>query len=261
MNRKLAITLAGAFGLATVVAFAQTRPAAPTGNATAPAAVDGLVRAALVKAIPGVQVDAIKASPIPGYREVAVGGSKIVYVSNDGRFLLQGQLVELATRDNLTSISEGALRRDRLAAIGKDGRIIFSPPNPKHRVTVFTDIECGYCRRLHAQINDYMKAGIAIEYLFFPRAGINSGAYQQAVSVWCAADPRKAMTDAKADRPVPKKTCPNPVAKDFELGRRIGVDGTPAIYAADGTQIGGYLSPQDMLARLDRQANRMAAAR
>jgi len=260
MNRKLAIAMASALGLAVAVAAAQTRPAAPAANPQA-AAIDALVRASLTKAIPGVKIDAIRPSQIPGYREVAVNGGKVVYASNDGRYLLQGQLVELATRDNLTAVSEGALRRGKLDAVGKDRRIIFSPAKPKHRVTVFTDIDCGYCRKLHAQIDDYMKAGIAVEYLFFPRAGINSASYNDAVSVWCAADPRKALTDAKADRPVAKKTCANPVAKDFELGRQIGVDGTPAIYAADGTQIGGYLTPQEMLEKLDRQASRMTAAR
>ena len=255
MNRKIAIALGLIAGLTIVAAVAQTRPANP---APAASASDTLVRNALAKAIPGIKIDGIKASPIAGYREVAVNG-KIIYVSADGKYLMQGQLVELATRDNLTAISEGGLRRGLLDAVGKDRRIIFSPPNPKYRVTVFTDIDCGYCRKLHSQIAAYNKAGISVEYLFFPRAGINSEPYNQAVSVWCAADQRKALTDAKADRPIPKKTCPNPVAKDYELGRLVGVDGTPAIYAPDGTQIGGYLSPPEMVEVLSRQATRTAA--
>lgn len=255
MNRRIAIALGLIAGLTIVAAVAQTRPANP---APTPSASDTLVRNALAKAIPGIKIDSVRSSPIPGYREVAVNG-KVIYVSADGKYLMQGQLVELATRDNLTAISEGALRKGLLDAAGKDRRIIFSPPNPKYRVTVFTDIDCGYCRKLHSQIAAYNKAGISVEYLFFPRAGINSEPYNQAVSVWCAADQRKALTDAKADRPVPKKTCPNPVAKDFELGRLVGVDGTPAIYAPDGTQIGGYLSPQEMADVLSRQAARTAA--
>lgn len=255
MNRKIAIALGLVAGLTIVAAVAQTRPANP---APAASASDTLVRNALTKAIPGIKIDSIRSSPIPGYREVAVNG-KVIYVSADGKYLMQGQLVELATRDNLTAISEGALRKGLLDAVGKDRRIIFSPANPKYRVTVFTDIDCGYCRKLHSQIAAYNKAGISVEYLFFPRAGINSEPYNQAVSVWCAADQRKALTDAKADRPVPKRTCPNPVAKDFELGRLVGVDGTPAIFGPDGTQIGGYLSPQEMAEVLGRQAARTAA--
>lgn len=214
---------------------------------------DAAIRTAVAKAIPGAKIDAISPSPIPGYREVAISG-KVVYISADGKYLLQGSLVELESRDNLTAASEGVQRRGTLNAIGPERRIIFGPAKPKHRVTVFTDIDCGYCRKLHAEIADFTKAGISVEYLFFPRAGVGSEAFQDAVSVWCSADRRRAMTDAKAGKPIPKKTCANPVTEDYELGRRIGVDGTPAIYAADGTQIGGYLSAQDMLQRLDRLA-------
>jgi len=167
----------------------------------------------------------------------------------------------LSSRDNLTAASEGVLRRGVLDAVPRERRIIFSPAKPKYRITVFTDIDCGYCRKMHTQIADYNKAGISVEYLFFPRAGVPSESYTKAVNVWCAADQRKALTDAKADRPVAKKTCANPVAMDYELGQKIGVDGTPAIYAADGTQLGGYLAPAEMLARLDRQAAKALAAK
>jgi thiol:disulfide interchange protein DsbC len=140
-----------------------------------------------------------------------------------------------------------------IARFDKPSCFIFSPANPKYRVTVFTDIDCGYCRKLHAQIADYNKAGISIEYLFFPRAGVGSESFDKAVSVWCASDRRKALTDAKLDKPVASKTCTNPVRMDYDLGQRIGVDGTPAVYMTDGSYIGGYLSVQDMLARLERK--------
>jgi thiol:disulfide interchange protein DsbC len=269
MNRKLKLTAALALAFTFAAACAQSQPAPKAGakpaakpaaaaRAAAPAG-DVAIRAAIEKAVPGAIIDSIKASPIPGYREVAIGG-KVVYVSADGRYLLQGSLVELATRENLTSVSEGVLRRGQLDAIPRNRRIVFSPPNPKYRVTVFTDIDCGYCRKMHAQINDYMKAGISVEYLFFPRAGIGSESYTKAVNVWCAADQRKALTDAKLDKPVAKRSCANPVTVDYELGQRVGVDGTPAIFAADGTQLGGYLAPQEMVARLDRAAARAAVA-
>jgi thiol:disulfide interchange protein DsbC len=237
---------------------------APAANAAANPATpatgsDPLVRAALQKAVPGAQIDSIRPSIIPGYREVAIGG-KVVYVSADGRYLVQGSLVDLSTRDNLTEVSEGALRRGQLDAVPRSRRIVFSPPNPKYRITVFTDVDCGYCRKLHAQINDYMKEGISVEYLFFPRAGIGSESFNKAVTVWCSANRQQALTDAKLDKPIGKRTCTNPVTMDYALGQRIGIDGTPAIFAADGTQLGGYLSPVDMLARLDRAAARAAIA-
>ena len=266
MKRTLALSLA-ALGIAAAVtvAVAQPKPAAPQKatspqKGAAPAAPgDAVLRAALQKAVPGIEIDSIKPSLIPGYREVALSG-RVVYVSNDGKYLIQGTLMELQSRDNLTAVSEGALRRGMLDAVPRERRIIFSPAKPKYRLTVFTDIDCGFCRKMHTQIADYNKAGISVEYLFFPRAGENSEAWNKAVSVWCAPNRQKALTDAKADRPVPKKTCTNPIAKDFELGRKIGVDGTPAVYGPDGTQLGGYLSPADMLAKLNRQATRAVAA-
>jgi thiol:disulfide interchange protein DsbC len=254
MNRQLVLSIAAALGIVTAVAFAQPRPAAP-----APAAADATLRAALQKAVPGVVIDSIRPSQIPGYREVAIAG-RVVYVSNDGKYLIQGTLMELSSRDNLTAVSEGALRRSLLDAVPRERRIIFSPAKPKYRLTVFTDVDCGFCRKMHTQIADYNKAGISVEYLFFPRAGEKSESWDKAVSVWCAPNRQKAMTDAKADRPVPKKTCTNPIAEDYALGRKVGVDGTPAIYGPDGTQLGGYLSPADMLAKLNRQAARNAVA-
>jgi len=272
MNRSLSLTAAIALALVVASACAQSRSAVPANaaKAAAPAAAnapaaklaagDAPVRAALLKAVPGATIDSIKPSIIPGYREVAIGG-KVVYVSADGRYLMQGSLIELASRENLTEVSEGALRRGMLDAVPRNRRIVFSPPNPKYRITVFTDIDCGYCRKMHAQINDYMKAGISVEYLFFPRAGVGSESFNKAISVWCAADQRKALTDAKLDKPVAKRTCTNPVTMDYALGQRVGVDGTPAIFAADGTQLGGYVPPTEMLARLDRAAARAVAAR
>ena len=275
MNRSL--TLAAALGLSLVVASAcaQSHPAAPAsgaakaapgrataapGNGVARAGgSDAAIRASLLKVVPGAQIDSIGPSIIPGYKEVGIGG-KVVYVSADGRYLMQGSLVDLNTRDNLTEVSEGALRRGQLDAVPRDRRIVFSPKNPKYRITVFTDVDCGYCRKMHSQIADYMKAGISVEYLFFPRAGIGSESFNKAVAVWCSSDRNKALTDAKLDKPIAKKTCTNPVTKDYALGQRIGIDGTPAIFAADGTQLGGYLSPVDMLSRLDRTAARAAVA-
>jgi len=262
MNRPIALSVvaAAALGLVAVFAQAQPKPGAPVAKpAAAKPASDAGLRAAIEKAVPGVTIDSIKPSIIPGYKEVAIAG-RVVYVSNDGKYLIQGSLMELESRDNLTAASEGALRRGVLDAVPRERRIIFSPAKPKYRLTVFTDIDCGFCRKMHTQIADYNKAGISVEYLFFPRAGENSEAWNKAVSVWCAPNRQKALTDAKADRPVAKKTCTNPIAKDFELGRKIGVDGTPAVYGPDGTQLGGYLSPADMLAKLNRQATRAVAA-
>lgn len=232
---------------------AKPAPAAkaPAVKAAAAPANEPAIRAALAKAAPGVKITAINPSPIAGFKEVVVDG-RVLYVSTDGKFLLQGSLINLDTRTNLTEASEAVLRRALLDAVPASRKISFAPANPKYRVTVFTDIDCGFCRKMHGQVNEYNKLGIAIDYLFFPRAGLGSESFQKAVNVWCAPDRKVAMTMAKNDRSLPKKNCPNYVTMDYKLGMQVGVEGTPAVYTADGMNIGGYLSPQDMLKSLQQ---------
>lgn len=215
------------------------------------------VRAALTSLVPGgMSIESVRPSPVPGFYEVGLSGMTVVYVSTDGKYLLQGTLLDIASRENLTENARAGQRRGMLQAVKNDQAILFSPKDPKYTVTVFTDVDCGYCRRLHQQIAEYNGLGIAVKYLFFPRAGLSSASYTKAVSVWCAPDRLKAMTEAKAGTDLPAATCDNPIANDFALGQEIGVEGTPAIYNADGVQLGGYLPPQQMLARLNDLAAR-----
>lgn len=253
--RVLRVSMLLFFALSSTVLMAQPRLAKPiTAPATATAnSGDATIRAAIAKAMPNAEVDTIKPSVIAGFREVAVGG-RVIYVSADGRYLIQGSLFDLNSRTSLTESSEAVIRRGILAKVGPERRIIFAAAKPKYRITVFTDIDCGYCRKMHQQIAQYNSLGISVEYLFYPRAGMGSEAANKAINVWCAADRRKAMTDAKNDRPVPNKTCTNPIAADYALGQKMGFDGTPAIYAADGSQVGGYVAPAQMLATLDKLA-------
>jgi len=218
---------------------APTPPAAPSGGEAA-------VRATLAAALPGQAIRRLQPAPIGGFTEVVVAG-RVLYVSNDGRYVIDGALIDFQTRRNLTDGAMESIRVEGLKTIPTAERIVFAPRDPKHTVTVFTDISCGYCRLFHQKIAEYNALGIAVEYLFFPRAGEGSEAWAQAEAVWCARDPRQAMTDAKAGKPVASRECKNPVAREFALGREVGVSGTPAIYTASGTHIGGYLEPQRML--------------
>lgn len=268
MIRALSLAIAATLSLGACAAepsssVATAKPAAATVASTAKAPVNVIgedaIRAALERLAPGISIDRIQPSQVPGLVEVATSGH-VVYVSNDGKYLMQGTLIDIGTRENLTDRGVAGLRKVALDKIGQDRRIVFAPANVKHRVTVFTDIDCGYCQKLHAGIAEYNKLGIAVEYLFFPRTGIGSESYDKAVSVWCSADRKTALTESKAGKPQSKKTCNNPVAMDYELGQQVGVDGTPAIYAADGSHIGGYVEPKAMLDRLDALAARAAKA-
>jgi len=249
---------ASAFGFAAAqwaspksVGGAAAAAPAPAAASTAPG--EAAVRKAVLSLASGIRIESLHPAPIAGFTEVKTEDD-FLYVSNDGKYLLTGNVIDLTTRRNLTEVAKANARRGLLKAITPAQKIVFAPKNPKYAVTVFTDVDCGYCRKLHSQIADYNKEGIEVDYLFFPREGVNSPSFDKAVAVWCAADRQKALTEAKKGVELPKKNCTNPVTMDYNLGIRVGVDGTPSIYTADGMQIGGYLSPEDMKAKLDKLA-------
>lgn len=210
------------------------------------------IREALSGLAPDATIENIEPSPVTGLYEVTVG-MQVIYMTPDGRYLMQGSLFDTKTRTDVTSQALARLRKAALEDVDTDQAITFAPADGKvqHEVTVFTDIDCGYCRRLHSQIQEYNDYGIAVHYLFFPRAGLNSHSYEKAVSVWCADDAQGALTAAKQGAEPEPRTCDNPVASQFELGKDVGVQGTPAIIAADGTMLPGYMPPQKLVERLD----------
>jgi len=200
---------------------------------------------------PGVTPSEINPSPMAGVSEVLIG-PRLFYVSNDGKYLLQGSLIDLATR---TDISEERRNGIRLAAIndlGEENMIVFPARDSRHTITVFTDIDCGYCRKLHGEIAQYNDKGITVRYLAFPRAGVGSASYNKAVSVWCEKDKQAAMTRSKAGETLPQAECDNPVKEEYELGQMIGVNGTPAIILEDGSMLPGYIPPAKLAKALDQ---------
>lgn len=229
-------------------------PAATPAVAKADSA-DGRARQALQALNPKIEIDYVGASALPGFREAIVGG-QIVLVSDDGRYLVQGQVLDMETKNELTQGSPALAkyRRGLLDSIKVKDRIVFSPPNPKYTIDVFTDVECGYCRKLHSEIAEYNRLGIAVQYMAFPRMGLGSQDHHDMISVWCASDRKQALTDAKSDKPIVAKNCKSPVDMEYNIGQRLGISGTPAIFAPDGTQLGGYLPPQQLREALDKLA-------
>ncbi|MBB5884889.1 DsbC family protein [Xanthomonas sp. LMG 8992] len=248
-------------GAASLSACAQstTPPAGAAAAAKSAPAASGApgeqrVRSALLELDPNFKPDYIGAAPFPGFREVVVGG-QVLYVSDDGRYLFQAQPFDIQEKQFASSEGLLSYRRKLLESAPRADRIVFAPANPKYTISVFTDIECGYCRKLHSEIGELNKQGIAVEYLAFPRMGLGSQDYKDMVAVWCAADKKKALTDAKASGKVPgAANCKNPVTMQYNLGQRLGVNGTPAIFAPDGTQLGGYLPPAKLREALDKRA-------
>lgn len=227
---------------------------APKATANTP---DARAIAAVHQLNPRVTIDKVGAAPIAGFREAIVQG-QVVYVSDDGKYLFlpgpQGALYDVAAKKDLSEQSLASLRRDLLKTIPVSERIVFAPPNPKYTVSIFTDVECGYCRKFHNDIAEYNKQGIAVQYLAFPRMGMGSEDHKKMISVWCSADRRKALTDAKNERPIPAKDCKNTISMQYDVGQRAGLTGTPMILAEDGTTVGGYLPPQQLREALDRVA-------
>ena len=262
MPRLITAALLGALSL-TACAQAPQAPAADKPAAAKPAtastaasgSAEDRARAAIAKLNPRAKVEYVGAAPLPGFREVIAGG-QLLYVSDDGRYLMQGAVLDLEAQEDLMQNSPALAehRRKLIATIPHAERIVFAPPNAKYTVTVFTDIECGYCRKLHGEVGELNRLGIAVEYLAFPRMGLGSKDHSDMVSVWCAADRNQALTRAKEGKPVQAKECQSPVEAQFALGQRLGVTGTPAVYAANGTQLGGYLPPKQMREALDKLA-------
>lgn len=211
-------------------------------------ATDERIRNSLQVLLPGLRPDGLRATPVDNLYEVTFG-TRVVYVTGDGRYLLQGKLIDLETRTEITEKRLTELKMAAMAQVGEDQMIIYGPDDADYTVTVFTDIDCGFCRKLHADMDKYNAAGIRIRYLFYPRAGIGSESYDKAVSVWCADDRKAAMNAAKAGQPIAMKTCENPVAEHHALGQAMRLQGTPALVLEDGEMLPGYV-PADKLRRL-----------
>lgn len=221
--------------------FASVVMAAPTKES----AEIEQVRLGMSKLLSGHPVSSVAPSPIPGLYEVMVG-PQLYYVSSDGKYLLSGKLFDIETREDLTSPKVEKVKAEAIEAAGEENMVIFSPEDYKYTISVFTDLDCGYCRKLHSEIDQYNKRGIRVRYLMFPRAGIGSDSYKKAVSVWCSDDRNDALTRAKSGEQVAEKTCDNPVASQYNLGQMVGVTGTPAIFLADGELVPGYVPAEKM---------------
>ena len=212
---------------------------APDSSAASPAA-------------PGVAgaPDGVAPTPVPGIVEVR-RGSDIVYMSSDGKYVFTGDLYEVATHRNLTEARQRVLRRSLIESLPESQMVVFSPPKPKYTITVFTDVDCVYCRAFHKQIAVYNGLGVRVRYVFFPRTGPNTESWYKAEQVWCSSDRKEALTRAKLGQSLPAKLCSdNPVARDYALGEAIGLEGTPGIVASNGAMLGGYLSPDALLEAL-----------
>ncbi|MCL9781045.1 bifunctional protein-disulfide isomerase/oxidoreductase DsbC [Vibrio sp. S4M6] len=207
----------------------------------------------------GVKVLSIEPTGMNGLFQVNTTGG-VIYSSADGKHVIAGTLYSMGKSgkyEDVLAKKQAPLNAEKIAKF-KDKAIVFKAKDEKYVVTVFTDITCGYCVRLHKQIQEYNDLGITIDYLAFPRQGPQSPVADQMAAIWCAKDPKEAMHDAKTERRLPEKgdnfaQCQASVAEQYALGVQLGVKGTPAIFLPNGEMIGGYLPPKELLKRLQNQ--------
>jgi thiol:disulfide interchange protein DsbC len=248
----LVVTLTAPSGV-----LAEDKAAKPAAATPAPkTAIPADVRARVVAKIPGARPEDVAASPIPGLYEVTMGGL-IAYVSGDGKYLLSGNVYDLDTQVNLTASRLNAVRAKALAAAPTDQMIIFPAANPKMTVTVFTDIDCSFCRKFHGHIAEMNKAGVTVRYMMFPRTGPGTESWRKAEAVWCAADRRDALTRAKRGEEVKGKPCAGAasIKTQYGMGEDLGVEGTPAVFTQGGDYVGGYLTA-DQLVQVVQQSQK-----
>lgn len=208
------------------------------------------VRAKMSGMFEAIEPENVMPSPIDGWYTVQQG-SIVAYVSADGRYLLQGDLIDLEQQVNLTEESRNENRHKLMSGLADDQSIVFSPAEIKHSVTIFTDVDCTYCRKLHSEIDEYLDLGIQVRYALYPRNGPASKAWTKSEQVWCAADRNQALTSAKLGRAFKSSQCDaSVISEHYSLGQNIGLNGTPAIVLEDGTLIAGYLPPAQLGMRL-----------
>jgi len=207
------------------------------------------IRAELAKMIPVAEEAEIVPTDVDGvYRLLVQGNYAYAYV--DGDFALIGDLFNTKDKVNLGEVAAGARMAEVIDAVPESKMIKFGPENPERYITVFTDIDCGYCRQLHQEIPALIEAGIQVRYLAYPRAGVPSESYDKYVSVWCSDDQQTALTNAKAGNTPPSEFCDNPVEETFKLGQEVGVRGTPTLIYDDGTVQPGYVPSAQLIERL-----------
>lgn len=214
---------------------------------------DNVARQKIMARFPELSPVNIQPSPVPGLYEVRLG-AQISYVSADGVYMLRGDIFDTESEENLTEMRRTKMRLEAIEEIGESSMIIFEPAEIKHTITVFTDIDCGYCRKLHSEIDSYNERGIRVRYMFYPRSGPQTESWFKAENVWCSEDRNTALTQAKAGFDVQAEICgATPVAQHYKLGKSFGIQGTPAIVVDTGELIAGYVSPRELADYLEEE--------
>lgn len=212
-------------------------------------ALNGELANAVSRFLPEVEIDSIQPSPIEGLYQVIIGAD-VIYMTKDGSYIVKGEILDINERRNLTEDVRSESRVQLLDKIKKDEYIEFTGKNARDVIYVFTDIDCGYCRKLHRDVPELNARGISVRYLAYPRAGVDSATGKEMSQVWCADDRQAALTAAKNNQSFESKSCDDPVAEEYILGQKLGVRGTPSIFLENGRNLPGYMPPDEIQKQL-----------
>lgn len=222
----------------------------PAAQAAEQGIPEQTIRQSIEVIAPDLEVTRIRQSPVDGLYEVVLG-TEVIYMTADGRYVLRGELLDLKNQSNMTQSVRTQLRQKMLADLPENEMIKFSNGKSEHVIYVFTDTDCGYCRKLHQDVPYLTEHGVEVRYLAYPREGLDSDTFREMEAVWCSEDRKAALTQAKQGETIRAKSCENPVAHQYEMGRQLGVRGTPAIYLANGRSLPGYVPPRELLSILN----------
>lgn len=208
-----------------------------------------MLKKALAEHLPSTEISHVSKTPVAGLYEVIVG-AQVVYMDKTARYMLDGDLVDLSTRKNHTELAKSKIRLGAMNALGENNMLVYTPKQVDHTITVVTDIDCPYCRRLHSEMNEYMDNNVKVRYIFMPLKGQHD--YETTVSVWCSKDQNKALDLAKSGADIKSLTCDNPIKDHLALAREVGVRGTPAIILESGEMLPGYVPAAKLLQELNK---------
>ena len=225
------------------------------------AAADLRERVAQALAItnPGLSVTGIADSPVTGVKEIKLSNGKFLYAEPSSDHIFSGRLLAF-TDDSLKDLTEEREREDRaqtLRELDTGTAITFAASDEqKHEIFVFTDISCPYCKKFHANMDEMNERGITVHYLALPRAGVDSSVANNMARIWCAEDPHTAITDVFSGKPFSQEVlpCRPPIADQYTMAQTLGVSGTPSVYSQDGRSLGGYMTPDEVLAGIANTA-------
>jgi thiol:disulfide interchange protein DsbC len=240
--------------LTSVSGVAAAEPKRDPASGVESSVRDGIVES-LRTSFPDLPVISVSNTPVANLLEVELDGGQIIYVSRNGQFLLSGDLYQLEpTVVNLAEGSRSERRKQIMDQVPIEEMVVFSPVGePKEYINVFTDVDCGYCRKLHQEVPELNALGVEVRYLAYPRAGFDTPTFAKIVSAWCSENRNKAITALKAGKSIPEKQCENPVSEHFQIGQSVGVTGTPAIVTSSGKLLPGYMPAADLAAAIGLQ--------